>query len=183
MGSMPRLRFCWRPWGLKINLERNILYLLKVEHLFLLSGGARNKRQYPTFLQNQQSFVGCWTANGWITYSWFMGCSDRNVTVSKRWRPTYWSWTKLRYNFGSFQEHKLQGTPVFIRISHRNWCGTIKQRFWMWQRLIGHLLHGRDQHFLKIKWSRGRKQKFASTQIPSYAWEKCQSGRISTNWF
>ena len=41
-------------------------------------------------------------------------------------------------------------------------------------RSIGQFLHGRDLHFLTIRWLRGRKQECVFTQVPSYAWGKCQ---------
>ena len=61
----PRLRFCWRPWGLKINLGRNLMYFRKSNSAPLF-GCARNKRQRFTVLQNPKLFrwmlvwATCW---------------------------------------------------------------------------------------------------------------------------
>ena len=61
----PRLRFCWRPWGLKINLGRNLMYFRKSNSAPLV-GCARNKRQRLTVLQNPKLFrwmlvwATCW---------------------------------------------------------------------------------------------------------------------------
>ena len=41
--------------------------------------------------------------------------------------------------------------------------------------LSAQLPHGRDLHLRTTKWSRGRKQKYTSTQIPSHAWGRCRS--------
>ena len=61
---------------------------LEVEHLSPLVGCASNKRHYSGVLHNQNHFVGCSTANGWITCSWFMGCGDRSVTFIEQYQNT-----------------------------------------------------------------------------------------------
>ena len=48
--------------------------------------------------------------------------------------------------FGSIHEHKTSKNFRICSISRRNWHWTIKLRFWMWQRLIGQLPHGRGLH-------------------------------------
>ena len=68
-------------------------------------------------------------------------------------------WTKLRWQFGSFQEHKLRGTSEFIRFH-----AEIDIRPTSWD-------SGCDNE------SRGGKQKYASTQMPSYAWRNVRSFR------
>ena len=45
----------------------------EAEHLSPSVGCARNKRQYPTVLQNRNHCVGFRTTNGWFTCSRFMG--------------------------------------------------------------------------------------------------------------
>ena len=80
IGFIPRLRFCWRPSGLKIHHGEEYYVHLEVGQLSPSVGCARKERQYPTDPQNQASFrcmLGC---EGWITCSWFMGCGDRSVT-------------------------------------------------------------------------------------------------------
>ena len=37
----------------------------------------------PQFYRIRNHFVGCWTANGWITCSRFLGCGDRSVARDK----------------------------------------------------------------------------------------------------
>ena len=59
--------------------------------------------------------------------------------------------------------------------SRRDWHWNMKPNFWRYHRLIGQLPHGRDLHLRTTKWSRGRKHKYTSTQIPPCAWGKCQS--------
>ena len=42
----------------------------------------------PHFYRIWNHFVGCWTANGWITWSWFMACGDRSVTFIEQYQTT-----------------------------------------------------------------------------------------------
>ena len=51
IGFIPRLRFCWWRWRLKINFRVNHVFS-EAEHLSPSFGCARSKRQYPTVLQN-----------------------------------------------------------------------------------------------------------------------------------
>ena len=48
LGFISRLRFCWRPWGLKINLGERSCVSSEVEHYSPMVGCARSKREYPT---------------------------------------------------------------------------------------------------------------------------------------
>ena len=54
-GFSPRLRFCWRLWGLQINLGRSF-YVLG-SRTFVPISLMWNKRQYPTVQQNLKSFL------------------------------------------------------------------------------------------------------------------------------
>ena len=45
--------------------------------------GSRAISCSPPFYRIGYHFVGCWTANGWITCSRFVGCVDTSVTVIK----------------------------------------------------------------------------------------------------
>ena len=78
-------------------------------------------------------------------------------------------------NFGSFQEHKLQGIAECVRHHAESDIGPSNRNSECITDFIGQLPHGRDQHSRKIRWSRGRKQRHTSTQIPSHAWERCNS--------
>ena len=49
-----------------------------------ISGCARANVSIPPFYRISNSFVGCWTANGWITCSRFMGCGDRSVVLHEQ---------------------------------------------------------------------------------------------------
>ena len=40
----------------------------------------------PQIYRIRNHIVGCWTANGWITCSGFMGCGDRSVTFIEEYR-------------------------------------------------------------------------------------------------
>ena len=55
-GTVSRLRFCRRSWGLKIYIRWKILRFLEVIHLFHSVGCVRNKLQFRTVQQNQKSF-------------------------------------------------------------------------------------------------------------------------------
>ena len=42
----------------------------------------------PQFYRIRNHFVGCWNANGWMTCSWFVGCSDWSVTFIEQYQNT-----------------------------------------------------------------------------------------------
>ena len=48
INTVSEFRFCWGPWGLKINLGENLTYFWKSIIRFHKLGCARSKRQYPT---------------------------------------------------------------------------------------------------------------------------------------
>ena len=52
--SVPRLRLCWRLWGLEINHGRSLMYLRKPNICLPSVRRVRNKRQYPTVLQKTE---------------------------------------------------------------------------------------------------------------------------------
>ena len=92
---------------------------------------------------------------------WFGDCSYR-----QQWKPSNENLEVFRNT--NFEElwnlfHITQKLVLHHRVEILNW-----------KRLNGHLLHGRDPHFLMTKWSSGRKREYANTQIPSYACGKCQ---------
>ena len=62
-------------------------------------------------------------------------------------------------------------------ISHRNWYWNILNRLWMCMRLTVRLPHGQERHYLMIKWFRGRKQKYVSSQTPY-----CYLGKMWDSW-
>ena len=75
---------------------------------------------------------------------------------------------------------KYTGTPTSKRsrncsISRRDWYWNMKSKLWMYPRLIGKSLHGRDPRLCTIKYSSRRRQKYTSTQTPSCAWRRCKS--------
>ena len=81
----PRLRFCWWPWGLQINVWMVYYVSLEVEHLCQSVGCARSKRQYPTILQNLKLFrwmLDCeWTDHLLSIYGiWWWKCYVRQTT-------------------------------------------------------------------------------------------------------
>ena len=79
IGFISRLRLCWRPWRLKINL-RCLVYFWEVELSSQSVGCAKSKLQFRTVLQNLKSFrlmlVYDWTSSLLLIY----GCGDRSVT-------------------------------------------------------------------------------------------------------
>ena len=58
--------------------------------------------------------------------------------------------------------------------SPRSWY-TSNARFWMWEWLNVHLVHGRDPRWLMIRRTCGQRQKYEFIQIQSYGWEKWQN--------
>ena len=95
---IPRLRFCWRPWGLKkkINLGENFMYFRK-SHIrsHQLDVQERNV-SISQFYRIRNYFVGCWFKNGRATCSWLVGRGDRSVTfIEEYWITNPWSSRKL----------------------------------------------------------------------------------------
>ena len=85
------------------------------------------------------------------------------------------------------------GTPISkssrrCSTSRRGWSWNRTSRFWMFPRWNGHSLHGWDSLCYMTQLSSGRKQKYTSTQIRSYVWERftsiqkqTQNGKINFN--
>ena len=112
------------------------------------------------------------------TSNWYQSVEDPRTALGdnfcrRRWKPPF-ILNQITLKFWKYTGTRTSRNFSIFSISPRSRYWTINQRFWMWQRLNGHLLHGRDLDFVTIMWSRGRKQKFASIQIPSYAGRKCQ---------
>ena len=77
--------------------------------------------------------------------------------------------------FSTLPTHSTTRTSTKFRacsIPLRNWYWSILKKIWIWIRLTVHLPHGRDQYCVTIKWFSGQKQKYVSTQIPFFAWER-----------
>ena len=77
------------------------------------------------------------------------------------------------------------GTPISkssrrCSTSRRGWSWNRTSRFWMFPRLNGHSLHGWDPLCYMTQLSSGRKQKYTSTQIRSYVWERFTSIQTRT---
>ena len=110
------------------------------------------------------------------TNDWYWSFEDQRIDVGIIYvdndERRHSSWTKLHWEFWSIQEHTLRGTSEFIQ-DHAEFDVESSSR--NAECMIGQLHHGRDPHLRMIKWSRGRKQKYASTQIPSYVWRRCKS--------
>ena len=87
-GTVSRLRFCWRSWGFKIYIRRNIVRFWKSYICSNKWDVQETKVSIPQFHRIGNSFVGCWIANGWTTCSWFMGCGDRGVTFIEQYQNT-----------------------------------------------------------------------------------------------
>ena len=90
---------------------------------------------------------------------------DAPVMCRQQWKPPF-TWDKITLRIWKFSRLRTSRNFLISSESLRSW-------YWIKRRLF----HGRDLHFLTIKWSRGRKQKYASTQIPSYAWENVRPFR------
>ena len=93
IGTVSRLRFCRRPWGLEIYIRWNIWHFRKSYVLFQPVGSVRNKLQFHTFRQNQNHFLGrrieVGRYNPLLIYGiWlFQFLETRLRTMSERGRP------------------------------------------------------------------------------------------------
>ena len=88
IGFDQRLRFCWRFWGVKINLGWNLMYLWKSNICTHQLDVLETNVSIPQFYGIGNHFVGCWIATGRITCSWFMGCGDGSVTFVEQYQNT-----------------------------------------------------------------------------------------------
>ena len=57
----------------------------------------------------------------------------------------------------------------------RGWSWTMGSRFWMFPWLNGNFLHGWDPLCCMTRWSSRRKERYTSTQIQFFVWERCTS--------
>ena len=64
----------------------------------------------PQLYRIRNPFVGCWTANGWITCSSFMGCGDRCVTFIKQYQTTNQSHSRKLFAKSQIQP-QTKGRP------------------------------------------------------------------------
>ena len=96
----------------------------EVGHLFLLVGCARNIRQCAhSSTESEIIFVGCGTAKGWISYSWFMVCGDRSVTlIDQHWNTNQSRSRKCSRNHKSTPKQK--GNWDCEQLSHMDYVTT-----------------------------------------------------------
>ena len=83
-GLVSRLRLCCRPWGLKINLGRSLMYLWKPNICHHQLDVQETNVSIPQLYRIWNHFVGCWTANGWTTCSRPLGRGDWGVAFNKQ---------------------------------------------------------------------------------------------------
>ena len=88
-GFNPRLRFCWRPRRLKINLRGNLMYFRKPDiRSHQLDVQETNVSSVIRFYKVRNYWVECWFDNGRATCSWHVGLGDRSVAFIKEYRIT-----------------------------------------------------------------------------------------------
>ena len=87
IGTVSRLRFYRRSWGLKKNYFRwNIVRFFKGIRLFWSVGCVRNKLQFRTVNRIRNHILGRRIEFGWYSRTWFMGsdrCSSSQKHVSE----------------------------------------------------------------------------------------------------
>ena len=100
IGFIQRLRFCWRPWGLKFNLSVVFyVHCSEVEHLSQSVGCVRNILQFHTVSQSLRSFLKMLA--GLRMDAWSLGLGD-------------WSFTD-QWQQGSTKPYEPPG----------NWCSSV----------------------------------------------------------
>ena len=75
-------------WGLKINLVWNLVYFRKSNPCFQKLDVQETNVSIQQFYRTRNDFVGCWTANAWISCLWLMRCGDRSVTFIEQHQNT-----------------------------------------------------------------------------------------------
>ena len=73
VGLFRRLRLCWRPWGLEINLGESLMYLWKPNICPHQLDVQETNVSIPQFYRVWNHFFGCWIAHGWTTCSRSLG--------------------------------------------------------------------------------------------------------------
>ena len=81
---MSRLRLCWRPWGLEINLWEILMHRRKSNICHHQLDGQEANTSIQQFYGVWNHFIGCWIAHGWNTCSWSLGRGNWNVTFNQR---------------------------------------------------------------------------------------------------
>ena len=88
---IPRLRLCWRPWGLKINLRRCHMYFGKSifcpSQLFV----QETNIGFARFYRSWNNFFRCWITYGWVTRSRSLGHCDWGFMNNRRQYSTHMS--------------------------------------------------------------------------------------------
>ena len=79
--------------------------------------------------------------------------------------------------FRKYTRIRISSKFRICSISNGSWNWNIPKRFWMWTRLTVPLPHGRDRHYLTIKWCSGQKKMYVSTQTLYCVWANVISQR------
>ena len=156
IGFIPRLSFCWRPWGPKINLGRGSCVFLEAEHLSPLAGCARSKLQCHTVLQNLKSFRWMLDCEWWITCSRFMGCGDRSVAFNKQ----HFTCRKLFARHNQTQTKRKRKPRCWSIV----WCGLRSHKYTsstMWVSAA-------------YLWGQRRRDQNESSKAEVQQWDTCQ---------
>ena len=102
-GFVPRLRLCWRPWGLKINLRWCLVYFRKSNFCHSKLDVQETSFCFAQLYRVWSCFSGCWITNGWVTCSWCLGHRDWSFTFNQRqystqtyWPPGNWGSSKTK---------------------------------------------------------------------------------------
>ena len=87
-GFVSRLKFCWRSWGLKVNLRRCLVYIWKQNICPSQLDVQETNFCLAQFQRVWDHFSGCWIAYGWATCSRSLGHGDWSVTFNRQQSPT-----------------------------------------------------------------------------------------------
>ena len=107
--TVSRLRFCRRPWRLKINLKRCLVHFGKQNICPSQLDVQEANFSFAQLYRIWSKFVGCWITYGWVTCCWSLGPRDWSFTFNERQNSTQTYWPSR--NWGSTILH-TEYTPV-----------------------------------------------------------------------
>ena len=100
--------------------------------------------------------------------------------MSSSMKAAHSSWTELYDEPGNLQEHELRGNSELIQYHTEIDIGVNWIDFWMYKRFALQHLSILDEISidLVIKWSSEQRQKYLSTLIPYFAWERWMKAKM-----
>ena len=107
-GFIPRIRLCWRPWGLEMNVRRSLMYFRKSNVCSHKLDVQETNVSISQFYRVWNHFLGCWTANVWTTCSWSLRHSDWSSTFNQQQCPTQTFEHSGNWLYASFQSQDAE---------------------------------------------------------------------------